>query len=76
MLVGLGQLLLIILVRLSHLSLLIRAWLTNHSAFKVFRGGSWGNNPDDCRSATRIDLDPVIANYVIGFRVVCMVTKT
>ncbi len=33
-----------------------RAWVSGKSSIKVIRGGSWGNNPSDCRSAARDDL--------------------
>jgi formylglycine-generating enzyme required for sulfatase activity len=49
------------------------AWLDNEesSNTKLLRGGSWGHNPEDCRSAFRNDynLDYYLNN--IGFRVVC-----
>ncbi|WP_327058694.1 SUMF1/EgtB/PvdO family nonheme iron enzyme [Leptolyngbya sp. Heron Island J] len=40
------------------------------------RGGSWNNNPDNCRSANRNrnDLDNYYNN--IGFRVVCFPPST
>ena len=53
------------------------AWLTNDNDDRILRGGSWGNYPDDCRSAIR--------NYGIrrdgrnlgnGFRVVCVFGRT
>ncbi|MEO0869916.1 MAG: SUMF1/EgtB/PvdO family nonheme iron enzyme [Cyanobacteria bacterium J06642_11] len=36
------------------------------------RGGSWINNPDNCRSAYRNNNDPDNRNNNIGFRVVCL----
>ncbi|WP_414563413.1 MULTISPECIES: SUMF1/EgtB/PvdO family nonheme iron enzyme [unclassified Anabaena] len=35
------------------------------------RGGSWNNNPENCRSANRNNNNPDNANNNIGFRVVC-----
>ncbi|MEN2383576.1 MAG: formylglycine-generating enzyme family protein [Gloeotrichia echinulata DEX184] len=40
----------------------------------VLRGGSWGNNPSYCRSASRLDFnraERVFRDYFHGFRVVC-----
>jgi formylglycine-generating enzyme required for sulfatase activity len=37
---------------------------------RVLRGGSWGNDPEDCRSAYRNGSYPVRRIIVIGFRVV------
>ena len=49
------------------------AWLDNEESSnrKLLRGGSWGINPANCRSAFRYDndLDYRIGNF--GFRVVC-----
>ena len=40
-------------------------------SFRVFRGGSWGNSPDNCRSARRVADEPGNAGLsVVGFRVV------
>ncbi len=36
----------------------------------VLRGGSWGNDPSNCRSACRTVRDPSERNYGVGFRVV------
>jgi formylglycine-generating enzyme required for sulfatase activity len=53
------------------------AWLSDDdNAARVLRGGSWINNPRDCRSATRDDDTPVNRNYIIGFRVVCEIPRT
>ena len=53
------------------------AWLTEESASKVMRGGSWNYNPYDCRSAFRFNLSPPVArNPNIGFRVVCVAPWT
>lgn len=35
---------------------------------RVLRGGAWGDDPDDCRSAVRFDDRPEDRSYVIGFR--------
>jgi formylglycine-generating enzyme required for sulfatase activity/uncharacterized caspase-like protein len=48
------------------------AWITdNQNQLRVLRGGSWYNDPRDCRSAFRYhwDLDDRLNR--IGFRVVC-----
>ncbi|WP_322744719.1 formylglycine-generating enzyme family protein [Cuspidothrix issatschenkoi] len=45
--------------------------MTNSSLFKVLRGGSWFNNPADCRSARRFFYVANCAYSVSGFRVVC-----
>jgi formylglycine-generating enzyme required for sulfatase activity len=37
----------------------------------VVRGGSWNNNPNNARSATRNNNDPDNRNNNIGFRVLC-----
>ncbi|MBE9251747.1 formylglycine-generating enzyme family protein [Dolichospermum sp. LEGE 00240] len=41
------------------------------SAYKLLRGGSWGSDPGNCRSAYRDFNDLVIDGNAIGFRVVC-----
>jgi formylglycine-generating enzyme required for sulfatase activity len=38
-------------------------------AYRVLRGGSWGNNAYDCRVAIRIYYNPSRSNSGIGFRV-------
>ncbi len=54
------------------------AWIDNNE-YQVLRGGSWINNPNYCRSASR-NLYPraELADFdnVIGFRVVCAVGRT
>ena len=40
-------------------------------ANRVMRGGSWSNDPRNCRSALRFINTPVVRYYSIGFRVVC-----
>jgi len=42
---------------------------------RVFRGGSWSNNPRHCRSANRNQLIPREADFAFGFRVVCSVPR-
>jgi formylglycine-generating enzyme required for sulfatase activity len=37
---------------------------------RLLRGGSWGNNPKNCRSANRLKLNPGDRNYSVGCRVV------
>ncbi len=39
-------------------------------AGRVLRGGSWNNNPQNCRSANRNNNTPDNRNNNIGFRVV------
>ncbi|MBW4478687.1 MAG: SUMF1/EgtB/PvdO family nonheme iron enzyme [Tolypothrix brevis GSE-NOS-MK-07-07A] len=36
----------------------------------MLRGGSWNNNPENCRSANRNNNNPDNRNNNIGFRVV------
>ena len=53
------------------------AWSSeNENDSRVIRGGSWIDNPWDCRSAYRIYNPPVIADSYIGFRVVCLAPRT
>ncbi len=40
------------------------------------RGGSWNNNPRNCRSAYRNNNNPDDRNNNIGFRVVCGAPST
>ena len=48
------------------------AWLdTEKSRLVVVRGGSWNYNPDNCRSAFRINFERDFFNN-FGFRVVCV----
>ena len=42
--------------------------LDTSSCLRVARGGSWVVRPQDLRSAFRSRLQPVLRNYVIGFR--------
>ena len=39
---------------------------------QLLRGGSWNNNPRNCRSANRNHNQPDNANNNVGFRVVCL----
>jgi len=41
----------------------------------VLRGGSWNNNPRNCRSACRNNNNPDARNNNNGFRVVCAVAS-
>jgi formylglycine-generating enzyme required for sulfatase activity len=51
------------------------AWIDpandNDNRLRLLRGGSWDDNPAFCRSASRINFNPVIRNDYFGFRVVC-----
>jgi len=52
-------------------------WLSSDESFtRLLRGGSWGGNPRDCRSADRYDNDPGDSINFIGFRVVCTAAWT
>ncbi|MBM3524418.1 MAG: formylglycine-generating enzyme family protein, partial [Alphaproteobacteria bacterium] len=46
-----------------------RAWVEEKALSRVRRGGSWGYNPGNVRSAIRSRLDPEFRNSVVGFRV-------
>ena len=39
---------------------------------RLLRGGSWGNNPRYCRSASRHTLQPGFVSSYVGLRVVCL----
>ena len=45
-----------------------RAWETAADCFRVFRGGSWLHNPENCRSAKRIGHTPDSRLNDLGFR--------
>ena len=48
-----------------------RAWLSeNNSQYKLLRGGSFNNNPENCRSAIRNNNQPDNRNNNVGLRVV------
>jgi formylglycine-generating enzyme required for sulfatase activity len=40
----------------------------NDNASRVLRGGSWGDDPRDCRVASRNWVTPVYRDSLIGFR--------
>ncbi|NJM70428.1 MAG: SUMF1/EgtB/PvdO family nonheme iron enzyme [Scytonema sp. RU_4_4] len=48
-----------------------RGEIENDNHTRLLRGGSWSNDPEDCRSADRIRYDPDLDYDPIGFRVVC-----
>jgi formylglycine-generating enzyme required for sulfatase activity len=53
------------------------AWITGGDASKrVLRGGSWGNSPRRCRSASRFNTTPSYRDSDVGFRVVCGALRT
>ena len=52
------------------------AWLSSEGNKKVIRGGSWFDDPYDCRSASRFSFYPEGSSYYYGFRVVCRVPRT
>jgi formylglycine-generating enzyme required for sulfatase activity len=45
--------------------------LISRSDYKLLRGGSWGDDPDHCRSAYRFNYNLDDGDSNIGFRVVC-----
>jgi formylglycine-generating enzyme required for sulfatase activity len=47
------------------------AWMGGDSSFRVTRGGSWLNAPEECRSAFRYRFQRVDFNDSLGFRVCC-----
>ncbi|MEL6384162.1 MAG: formylglycine-generating enzyme family protein [Cyanobacteria bacterium J06626_18] len=48
------------------------AWLSSdESEFRILRGGSWGDPPRYCRSASRSDARPGNRYNDVGFRVCC-----
>jgi formylglycine-generating enzyme required for sulfatase activity len=46
--------------------------LLTDKRYRVLRGGSWYNSPDDRRSAYRSGLSPDLRSYDLGFRVACV----
>ncbi|MFN6541064.1 MAG: SUMF1/EgtB/PvdO family nonheme iron enzyme [Nostoc sp. EkiNYC01] len=52
-----------------------RAWASDNTNFRLLRGGSWVNNPEECRCASRYSYDRaerVSFSYkFVGIRVVC-----
>ena len=54
------------------------AWIDNNNHYQSVRGGSRGNNPENCRSASRYNshwADRDNLNNLVGFRVVCGVGR-
>jgi len=52
------------------------AWVTDgNSDRRVLRGGSWGNDPEGCRSAYRARNDPADTYDFYGFRVVSSASR-
>ena len=49
-----------------------RIYLKSGRVAQLLRGGSWNNNPRNCRSAYRNHNQPDNANNNVGFRVVCL----
>jgi formylglycine-generating enzyme required for sulfatase activity len=47
------------------------AWLDTDTNVRLLRGGSWLNDPGNCRSACRTYYDLDGSFYYVGFRVVC-----
>jgi hypothetical protein len=46
-------------------------WTLQRGGHLRLRGGSWNNNPGNCRSAHRNRNEPGNRNNNLGFRVVC-----
>ncbi len=44
-------------------------WMKMNDGYHLLRGGSWGSNPDYCRSAYRVKRSQMIRYRSIGFRV-------
>jgi formylglycine-generating enzyme required for sulfatase activity len=52
-----------------------RPWIDSSADMlrpRLLRGGSWDDDPGDCRSAYRYPYQPGNADYYVGFRVVCL----
>jgi formylglycine-generating enzyme required for sulfatase activity len=45
------------------------AWVSADCSFRVVRGGSWGSDPQDIRSASRYWNSPKNVGVALGFRV-------
>ena len=58
--------------RTSASSTSVSASVASDDKSRLLRGGSWGNDPGDCRSACRLDDRPGGRGYSIGFRVCCL----
>ena len=54
----------------------VSVWTDSNNKYRVLRGGSWVNNPRDCRSAFRNWFVPDSRNYNFGFRVVVSGART
>ena len=39
------------------------------SEFRAIRGGRWSSSEDDLRSSDRLNLDPTVSSFIVGFRV-------
>ncbi|MFE4108388.1 SAV_2336 N-terminal domain-related protein [Almyronema epifaneia] len=53
------------------------AWLfSDESKYRILRGGSWDDDPGNCRSASRGRFSPGLRLYDVGLRVVCGVART
>jgi formylglycine-generating enzyme required for sulfatase activity len=53
------------------------AWVSNNDDLRLWRGGSWHNYPELCRSAVRFSYGSGgRPSYFIGFRVVCGASRT
>jgi len=53
------------------------AWIEGGDDFyRMLRGGSWDDVPEDCRLACRLHSFPDSADYDRGFRVVCSASRT
>jgi len=48
------------------------AWVELNKTSHLLRGGSWYNNPDNCRSAFRDYLNADLRSITFGFRVACL----
>jgi formylglycine-generating enzyme required for sulfatase activity len=52
------------------------AWVDRRHDINIVRGGSWYDDPRNCRSATRGSYYPVNRIDYIGFRVICEIPRT
>ena len=52
------------------------AWTSLSSEYKLLRGGSWGDFPRNCRSASRNNAYPDDGDYSAGFRLVVSGART